>query len=430
MRRKHTAISDVLCLDPSHEAGCSCSTPGHSLTRRDFVRLSSGLAVAAPLVGLTGASLLTGCARPKTAEPKLKIGYIPILDASPLLIGHAKGFFAEQGIEVDKPVLMRGWPELSEAFIAGTFNFVHLLLPLPIYMRYAQRRPVKVVAWNHMNGSAITVGMNSGIKRLEDIAGKQIAVPHWYSMHNVILQLCLREYDVEVVVQDRAIKLKPNQTNLFVMKPPDMPPAMASGAIDGYVVAEPFNAAGELLAKGTVVRFTGDVFKNHPCCVAAMNELDITAHPEWSQRVVNGLVKAQRWIIDNRSEAAQILSKDGGGYLPMQRPVIERAISKYDASTYGASGTNAIRHPEWGVSRIGFQPYPFESTTREVVRLLKETRVEGGAAFLASLDTELVVKDLFNYDMVRNAAAAAGGLQKFEGIDATNPFIRTELIDV
>jgi len=398
----------------------------HGMSRREFVTLSSRLGLLAAAAATLGSS----CRTTKT-EPALKIGYLPITDAAALLIGHSQGFFEQEGLVVEKPVLMRGWPEVAEGFLAGNFNLVHLLIPIPIYMRYAQKQPVKVVAWNHMNGSALTVGFKSGIKKLEDIKQKQIAVPHWYSMHNIILQLCLRKYGIETVVQDRNIPLKPNQTNLFVMKPPDMPTAIASGAIDGYIVAEPFNAAGEVLAQGSIVRFTGDVFKNHPCCVAVMNESEIQNHPEWSQKVLNGLVKAQLWISQNRDQVPQILSKDGKGYLPLPEPVIKRAMTKYDLPTYGLQGgTGAIRHPDWGMHRIGFQPYPYESTTREIVNLMKQTRVEGESGFVQSLNPEQVVKELFEYNMVKKAAEKVGGLQLFEGVDANNPYVRAEIIEV
>ncbi len=398
----------------------------HGMSRREFVLMSSRLGLLA-----AGAAALGSSCRTSRQDPVLKIGYLPITDATPLLIGHSQGFFEQEGLVVDKPVLMRGWPEVAEGFLSGNFNLVHLLIPIPIYMRYAQGHPVKIVAWNHMNGSAITVGMKSGIKRLEDIGRKQIAVPHWYSMHNIILQLCMRNYGIEAVIQDRNAPLKANQTNLFVMKPPDMPTAISSGAIDGYIVAEPFNAAGEVLAQGSIVRFTGDVFKNHPCCVAVMNETEIHNHPEWAQKVINGLVRAQQWVVSHRTQVPQILSKDGKGYLPLPEPVINRAMSKYDLDSYGLqSGTGAIRHPDWGVNRIGFQPYPYESTTREIINLLKQTKVEGSSDFLRSLNTEQVVKELFQYDLVKSAAEKVGGLRIFEGVDAANPYVRAEMIQV
>ncbi|HJP60682.1 MAG TPA: ABC transporter substrate-binding protein, partial [Gemmatimonadaceae bacterium] len=186
------------------------------------------MASIAGLLGTTG--LTMACSKRETSDgktvgsdvppPPLKIGYLPITDATPLLIGHSQNFFAAEGLEVLKPVLMRGWSELADAFLGDTFNLVHLLIPLPIFMRFANKHKVKIVAWNHMNGSALTVGADSGIRSAEDLGGKQIAVPHWYSMHNILLQLCLRHYGIETVVQDRRAPLKKQQTNLFVMKPP------------------------------------------------------------------------------------------------------------------------------------------------------------------------------------------------------------------
>ena len=225
-----------------HSCDDLTSSAGHGLSRRGFLDLFARLAAAGAGATLAGCSS-NSAKQASGPEPALKIGYLPICDATPLLVGHAQGLFQAEGLTVEQPVLIRGWAELSEAFLAGTFNLVHLLLPIPIYMRYAQKHPVKVVAWNHMNGSAITMGPKSGVRRLEDIGGKQIAVPHWYSMHNIILQLCMRKYGLEAVMQDRSTRLSPKQVNLFVMKPPDMPTAIASGAIDRYTVAEPFNAA-------------------------------------------------------------------------------------------------------------------------------------------------------------------------------------------
>jgi NitT/TauT family transport system substrate-binding protein len=407
-----------MCTDPLHRA---C---GHGLDRREFVRLTAltSLAFALPACGQSPPT------RPSKVDgPVLKIGYIPITDATPLLIGHAKGFFEAEGLRVERPTLIRSWATLSESFLAKQFNLCHLLLPIPIQMRFGpSQHRVKVVAWNHMNGSAITVGAKSSIKSPEELGGKQIAVPYWYSMHNVMLQGLLREHGLEAVLQPQDAPLKNNQTNLFVMSPPDMPTAMSNGKIDGYVVAEPFNAVGETLAGGKIIRFTGENFRNHPCCVATMHEPDIDANPEWASRVLAGLVKAQRWVIGNREETALILSKDGGGYLPFPKGVVERAMLKYDTETYGGG---AILHPDWGLRRVAFNPYPYESATREVVQLLKRTKVEGDSAFLSTLEPERVVKELFNYDLVRGAIAASGGMVGFDGVPSGgDPMMRSESI--
>jgi NitT/TauT family transport system substrate-binding protein len=396
--------------------------------------------------GALGASVLSACtnspapaakdASADTAKPgqgmePLRVAYLPITDATPLLIAHAKGFFAEEGLNVEKPTLIRGWSQLAEAFIAKSFDLAHLLFPIPIYMRYNLNFPVKVVAWNHLNNSGLTVGKKSGITSTADLGGKQIAIPHWYSQHNIVLQLILRAHGLEAVAQDRKAALGPKQVNLFVMAPSDMPPALQTGAIDGYIVAEPFNAAGELLAEGKIIRFNGDVWKNHPCCVAVMHEDTVAGKPEFAQKAVNALAKAQLWTMKNKEEAARILSKDGNDYIPLPAEVLARSMSKYDLETYGApQGTGAIRHPEWKSNRIGFSVYPYRSATVKMTELLKSTLVEGDTTFLKNLEPEKVADELIVYDLAKKAAEKAGGIGLFEGVDSSAPYDRKEIIEV
>ncbi|ASQ91533.1 ABC transporter substrate-binding protein [Prosthecochloris sp. GSB1] len=405
------------------------------LSRRTFIR-NSALGLGA-LVG--GYPLLQGCSSGDKGSSgadvagsgkAVKSCYLPITDATPIILAHELGFYKEMGIASERPVLIRGWAPMAEAFMAGRFNLTHLLAPIPVYMKYSKGFPVKVVAWDHINGSAITVGKNSGITSYKDLGGKQIAIPYWYSMHNVIIQMIAREYGIETVIQDKNASLSDRQMNLFVMAPPDMPTAMASGAIDGYIVAEPFNAAGEILAEGRIVRFTGDVWKNHPCCVAVMNEKDLEDQV-WSHSVIKALVKAELWALNNAEEAAHILSKDGAQYLPLPEKVVKRAMMKYDTETYGANGgTGAIQHPDWQAQRLSYNPYQFESATRHMVEMMKQTKMEGDTAFLQSLDPGTVQRELMYTAGVEAAAAELGGLAQFAGVDPANPFTREEVIAI
>ncbi|MCE1274107.1 MAG: ABC transporter substrate-binding protein, partial [Chlorobiales bacterium] len=355
--------------------------------------------------------------------------YLPITDATPIILAHEMGFYKELGIESERPVLIRGWAPMAEAFMAGRFNLTHLLAPIPIYMRYSKGFPVKIVAWDHINGSAITVGKDSGIRSYADLGGKQIAIPYWYSMHNIILQMIAREHGIEPVIQSKTAPLSNKQVNLFVMAPPDMPTAIASNAIDGYVVAEPFNAAGEVLANGRIVRFTGDIWKNHPCCVAVMNEKDL-ADQAWSHKVIQALVKAELWALNNVEQAAHILSKDGAKYLPLPEKIVQRAMMKYDLETYGPSGTGAIKHPEWNTRRIAYEPYQFESATRKIVEMMKLTRMDGDTSFLNALDPGKVHSELMYTSGVEAAATALGGLAQFVGVDPKAPTVREEIISI
>jgi NitT/TauT family transport system substrate-binding protein len=401
------------------------------VSRRQFLRLT-GLGLAAGGLSACGVPAAPTPAASRTAATSLplKIGYIPITDATPLLIAYHQNFFADEGLTVEPPTLIRSWSALSEAFMAHTFNLVHLLLPITVFMRYSLKYPVKVVAWDHLNNSAITVDQDGPIQSLADLGGRQIAVPYWYSMHNIILQLAARTYGLEPVIQEVRAPLAAHQVNLVMMNPPDMPTALSTHAIDGYIVAEPFNAAGELLAGGKIIRFTGDIWKNHPCCVAVLDEDQVTQNPAWSQKVVNAIVRAELWARTHKEETARILSKEGSGYLPLPEAVVQRAMLKYDLDTYGPQGTGAIRHPEWEIARIGFSPYQFKADTRRMVELLKQTLIKGETEFLNTLSADRVVEELMNYRLVTQAVEAQGGLSQFDGVNAQTPYEREAQIEV
>jgi len=384
------------------------------LSRRDFLRLSALL---------TGSLALPQLARAANPNDPVRIGYLPITDASPLLVAHSKKLFEAQGLEVEAPKLFRSWAQIVEAFMAGQVNVVHLLSPMTVWARYGSNFPAKVVAWNHMSGSALTVAPT--IQNVKDLGGKKVAVPFWYSVHNVVLQHLMRENGLTVVTKP-ADSLKANEVALSIMAPADMGPALANGAIAGFIVAEPFNAAAETNGIGRVLRFTGDVWREHACCVVTMHERDLKDRPEWSQKVVNGIVNAQHWLRDNRKEGAQLLSKDGAGkYTPFPPAVLERVLVPNAERNQQYVKEGAIRHPEWKDERIEYQPYPFPSYTEQLVKLLKATQVEGDNKFLASLDPAFVAKDLVDDRFVRKSIAALGGLKAF---GLPEKFTRSETI--
>ncbi|MEL7399984.1 MAG: ABC transporter substrate-binding protein [Pseudomonadota bacterium] len=395
------------------------------MSRRDFLLDSLALGGLAASFGLSASSAAWGSIQPPEDEV-VRIGYLPITDATVLLVAHAKGFFEEEGLKSEKPTLIRGWSPLVEGFAAGKFNLVHFLKPIPIWMRYNNGFPVKIMSWAHLNGSGLVVGKHTGIESFADLGGTQVAVPYWYSMHNIVLQMGLRHAGLKPVIKSQNEALAADEVNLQIMPPPDMPPALAAKKIDAFIVAEPFNAAGEMLAGGKMLRFTGDIWRNHPCCVVCMNEEKVNANPVWTQKVMNAIVKAQIYAQENKKEVARLLSKDGERYLPMKAPIVERAMTLYDDDAYATP--DAIQNPNWNSGRIDFQPWPFPSATKLIVNELKNTLVGGDATFIQDLDPEFVANDLVDYRFVKAAMDANTGWQNAPGFDAENPFQREEII--
>lgn len=395
-------------------------------TRRDFIRTAGlgGLAIAG------GASFLAACAGgSSTSETSssvdaaslgnLSVGYLPITDASPLLVAHANGALQDQGFTPSKPVLFRSWADLVEAFQANSVDVVHMLMPLAVQLRFGAQLPLKVVAWNHTNGSALTAAER--INSVADLAGETVAIPFWWSIHNVVLQKLLRASGLEPILEGNASKAN-KTTKLVVLPPSDMVPALASGSIAAFIVADPFNALAETTGAGKILRFTGDVWRDHACCVTVVSDDFVNRSDGSAQALVNALASAQLAIRNDRVGAAAQLSN--GKYLPQPLPAIERALTHYVPSEYEPTG--AIKNAEWESQRIDFQPYAFPSYTKELIAALRETRIDGDAAFLANIDDstahqELVAEGLAKSAIEANGGAQAFGLASFERVEALLP---------
>jgi NitT/TauT family transport system substrate-binding protein len=392
---------------------------GADPTRRGMLRggavLGGGaLAMAAGLGGIADLAGRAQLGRPPGGSA-LRVGYLPITDATPLLIAHAQGLFEREGVTVERPVLFRSWAALAEAFTSGQVDMVHLLMPLAVQLRFQLRAAVRVVAWNHTNGSALTVA--PATRRIEELAGTQVAIPHWWSIHNVVLQTLLRQAGLRPVVR-RSPSRAAGTVELVVLSPADMLPALQVGTIGGYIVADPFNAAAEAKGVGHIQRFVGDVWRQHACCAVLLHQDLLDSRPQQAQQLLQALTRAQLYARANRPQAAQLLS--GGHYLPQPVKAITKALT-YPQAPYEQRG--ALHHPQWQGQRIDFQPFPFPSYTERLVTAMRGTLVDGDTTFLDTLDPAAVHRDLVADRFVRRALDRLGGPQVF---GLPGPLTRTE----
>lgn len=357
-------------------------------------------------------------------EEEVRIGYLPIADATALLVAHALGYFEQEGLPKVNLTKVNDWETLVRGFAEGHFNLAHMLIPIPVWLRYNDKIPVKIVAWAHVNGSAIVVGKNTGIEDFGHMAGRRIAIPHSYSMHNILLQEGLRKAGIRPVMQESGPVAK-DTCGLMVVPPPMMVKFLGSERIDGFTVAEPFNAMGELSAGGKIMRFSGDMWKDHPCCVIVMHEKETTDKPQWCQKVVNAIVRAETYAAEHKDEVAKLLSVDGKGYFSASSQVVLHALTHFDEKAY--ANPKAIRNQKkWNNNRIDFHPFPYPSATRLIVEMMGRTLVEKETTFLKQISSDFVAKDLVNTDFVRKAMETFPQTHPL----SYNSFDREELLDV
>jgi NitT/TauT family transport system substrate-binding protein len=336
-----------------------------ALSRRTLLGAGVGLAAAGGLFGVADLAR-SAVTDPAIDGPQLRIGYLPITDAAPLLIAHAAGLYPPGAVSAAKPVLFRSWAALAEAFITRQVDVAHLLMPMAVQLRYTLGSGVRVLGWNHTNGSALTVAPD--LKDLGELAGTQVAIPFWWSIHNIVLQQLLRAHGLRPVIR-RSASRSQGTVELVVMSPSDMVPALGNRSIGGYVVADPFNAMAQLKGIGRIHTFLGDVWRDHACCVLVTRED----------------------VIEGRRNAVQAVTN-----------AVALALT-YPSPPY------PLRHPDWQPQHLGFKPYPYPSFTQRLVEAMGDTVVDGDRRFLDRIDSASVHGELVDDGFVRTALTGQGG---------------------
>ena len=195
------------------------------ISRRSFLtKVTVGVA-AFPIVGNLA-----------WAQSKGKLGYMNIVDNTPMFVAMEKGFFKAEGLELDT-VPMAGGAVIVQGVTAGDLQFGWTNV-ISLYQAHVEGFDFKLIAGGATNvrGSnethAIVVGKDSPIKAAKDLAGKTVAVN---TLNNIVHLMAMAWVDKNGGVSS---KIK------FVEIPfPQMAPALVAGKVDAISVQEPFAAA-------------------------------------------------------------------------------------------------------------------------------------------------------------------------------------------
>jgi len=218
-----------------------------------------------------------------------------------------------QGEGFYEPVRFSGFPEIKESIISGHLPATFMLAPLAMKLRQ-QGVPIKIVYLGHRDGTALMVHKDSDIYSIKDLKGKTVAVPNRYSNQYLIIFKALRDLGISI-----------RDVNIVEMPPPDMPAALYSKAVDAITSGEPFMAQTEYEGYGRVLYQAKEVWPNFVSCVLVVREDAIKEHPEWVQKLVDGIARSGKWLeagMDHRMAAADSVSR--GHY--NQRPELLRFV--------------------------------------------------------------------------------------------------------
>jgi NitT/TauT family transport system substrate-binding protein len=231
----------------------------------------------------------------RESRQSLTVAYLPVTCHLTCPVTDFASKTSTTGTEFDA----RGFsdfPTVTEALKSGSIQAAFLTVPLAMKMR-EQGVPIKICCLGHRDGSEIMVRSDLKGTSLRDFKGRTFAIPGPYSNENFLLRTLMQQQG-----------LQPNDITIVVMAPPDMPTALASHGIDGFVVAEPFCSEVVLNGTGRVLYNADKVWPNYISCALAVREDLIQSRPTVVADLVRGIVASGEWADANRSQAASLVA--------------------------------------------------------------------------------------------------------------------------
>jgi NitT/TauT family transport system substrate-binding protein len=228
-------------------------------------------------------------------RPLLRMGYMPVITnmAAPLL-----DYASKDGVGLRFEALkFSSFSEMGEALRNGHIQAAFIIAPLSIVL-HQQGAGVRIVYIGNRHESTLVFRQALDAKTFADLRGKTIAVPLRYSGHNIAVRRLAEEYG-----------LTGSDLKIVEMNPPDMPSALAIGALDAYFVGEPFGAMTIKSGAAKVLHYVEQVWPGFICNLVLVREDLIKRHSDRVQDLVQGAARAGYWAREHPKEAAQIVSR-------------------------------------------------------------------------------------------------------------------------
>ena len=320
----------------------------HDATRRAFLSAVGASTAAAAIASIFPLATATEVfAQTATPEKKdLKVGFIPITCATPIIMASPMGFYAKAGLNVEV-IKTAGWAVIRDKTVNKEYDAAHMLSPMPLAITMgvgSNPVPYTMPAVENINGQAITLSIKHKDKRdPKQWKGFKFAVPFDFSMHNYLLRYYLAEagLDPDTDVQIRSVP------------PPEMVANLRADNIDGFLGPDPFNQRAVYDGAGFIHILSKELWDGHPCCAFAASREFVTAMPNTYAALLKAIIEATAFAskAENRKQIATAIAP--ANYLNQPETVLEQILT----GTY-ADGLGSIKKDP---NRIDFDPMPWQS---------------------------------------------------------------------
>jgi len=269
-------------------------------TTSRFFAASRRTLLGAAFATVAAASLVaTPLAQAQAKAEPLRIGFqkygtLTLLKAK----GDLEKRLASQGIEVRWNEFPAG-PQMLEALNVGSIDFGTVGEAPPIFAQAAGADLVYVANQPPApKGEAILVQKDSPLKTVADLRGRKVALNKGSNVHYLLVKALEKAGVPYAAIQP------------VFLPPADARAAFEKGAVDAWVIWDPFFAAAEKQLGARILADGTGVVANHQFYLASRGYAD--KHPLVIQAIVDELSRLDAWAEKNPKDVAVLLSPQIG----------------------------------------------------------------------------------------------------------------------
>lgn len=252
-------------------------------------------------------------AGPAPELPHLRLGFVALTDAAPLVAAKTLEFGHRYGLTLE---LCRqpSWAGIRDKLLCGEIDAAHALYGLVYGVQLGiggPRADMAVLMVLNRNGQAITlsprlaslIAAGHSVKDAFATLGRPPVLAQTFptGTHAMWLYYWLAANGLNPLSDVKSV----------VLPPPDMAAALASGELDGFCAGEPWHAVAESLGVGRLVTYTSEIWPDHPEKVLACRRDFTTRYPNTARALVQTMLEACRWLDEeprHRASAAKWLA--------------------------------------------------------------------------------------------------------------------------
>ena len=256
-------------------------------------------------------------------------------------VAQHKGFFKDEGLDVDI-VVMGAAPSIA-ALSNGDIEFT--LLTGTVIRAAIRGLPVRLVA-GLMTSSTHVLLARPEIKSIKELIGKKVGLAGFGDATQVLARIILARNGVDPDKEVQFVPLGPDSGRFA---------GLQQKLADAVVTSPPWDFEGKKSGYNVLARAYD--YLNYPLSGLGSNVKSIQQNRDQVKRTTRALIKASRFIRDNRKESVKILMAWGKA-----KP--EHAYASYDATVKVISSDGGI--PTDGLNLLIDQAKKDVKVTRDI----------------------------------------------------------------